>query len=124
MKRTQSSCTAASNTFHGDHSGAAILVTSDISACRINYPGVTQVIQVSSPLSIEQYVHRIGRTGRAGKGGRVDLLLLPFKQNFVWYQLSDMPIKELSHDKLLNETTHSARSLKVTLRLFGIVSRQ
>jgi ATP-dependent RNA helicase MSS116, mitochondrial len=104
-KRTQSSRSAASNAFRNDRSGAAILVTSDVSARGIDYPGVTRVIQVGSPASTEQYVHRVGRTGRAGKGGRVDLLLLPFEQNFVRYQLSDMPIKELSHDKLLNETT-------------------
>jgi len=104
-KRTQSSRTAASNAFRSDRSGAAILVTSDVSARGIDYPDVTRVIQVGSPGSTEQYVHRVGRTGRAGKGGRVDLLLLPFEQNFVRYQLSDVPIKELSHDKLLDETT-------------------
>jgi ATP-dependent RNA helicase MSS116, mitochondrial len=104
-KRTQSSRTAASNAFRSDRSGAAILVTSDVSARGIDYPDVTRVIQVGSPVSTEQYVHRVGRTGRAGKGGRVDLLLLPFEQSFVRHQLSDMPIKELSHDKLLDETT-------------------
>lgn len=104
-KRTQAGRTAASNAFRNDRSGAAILVTSDVSARGVDYPGVTRVIQVGSPQSTEQYVHRVGRTGRAGKGGRVDLLLLPFEQNFVRYQLSDMPIKELSHDKLLSETT-------------------
>jgi len=104
-KRTQSSRSAASNAFRSDRSGAAILVTSDVSARGIDYPDVTRVIQVGSPGSTEQYVHRVGRTGRAGKDGRVDLLLLPFEQNFVRYQLSDMPIKELSYDKLLNETT-------------------
>lgn len=104
-KRTQSSRSAASNAFRGDRSGAAILVTSDVSARGIDYPDVTRVIQVGSPLSTEQYVHRVGRTGRAGKGGRADLLLLPFERNFVRYQLSDIPIKELSHDELSNETT-------------------
>ena len=104
-KRTQSSRTAASNAFRNDRSGAAILVTSDVSARGIDYPDVSRVIQVGSPLSTEQYIHRVGRTGRAGKGGRVDLLLLPFEQNYVRYQLSDMPIKEFSHDKLLDETT-------------------
>jgi ATP-dependent RNA helicase MSS116 len=104
-KRTQSSRTSASNAFRNDRSGAAILVTSDVSARGIDYPDVSRVIQVGSPVSTEQYVHRVGRTGRAGKGGRVDLLLLPFEQNFIRYQLSDMPIKELSHDKLMNETT-------------------
>ena len=104
-KRVQSSRAAASNAFRNDRSGAAILVTSDVSARGIDYPDVSRVIQVGSPRSTEQYVHRVGRTGRAGKGGRADLLLLPFEQNFVRYQLSDMPIKELSHDNLLNEST-------------------
>jgi ATP-dependent RNA helicase MSS116, mitochondrial len=107
-KRTQAARSAASNAFRRDNSGAAILVTSDVSARGIDYPDVTRVIQVGSPGSTEQYVHRVGRTGRAGKGGRADLLLLPLEQNFVQYQLSDMPIKELTHDKLLNETTSLA----------------
>ncbi|KAI0252935.1 P-loop containing nucleoside triphosphate hydrolase protein [Lactifluus subvellereus] len=104
-KRTQKSRTAASDAFRRDRSGAAILVTSDVSARGIDYPGVTRVIQVGSPASTEQYVHRVGRTGRAGKGGRADLLVLPFEQNFVRYQLSDVPIRELPHNKLLEETT-------------------
>jgi ATP-dependent RNA helicase MSS116, mitochondrial len=111
-KRTQSARTAASDAFRRDRSGAAILVTSDVSARGIDYPGVTRIIQVGSPASTEQYVHRVGRTGRAGKGGRADLLLLPFEQNFVRYQLSDVPIKQLSHDKLLDETTALAEKLE------------
>ena len=103
-KRTQSSRSAASDAFRRDRSGAAILVTSDVSARGIDYPDVTRVIQVGSPKSTEQYVHRVGRTGRAGKSGRADLLLLPLEQNFVRYQLADVPIKEHSHDELLKET--------------------
>jgi ATP-dependent RNA helicase MSS116 len=104
-KRTQAARTSASNAFRRDRSGAAILVTSDVSARGVDYPGVTRVIQVGIPASTEQYVHRVGRTGRAGKGGRADLVLLPFEQKFVRYQLSDVPIEELSHGTLLNQTT-------------------
>jgi len=111
-KRTQSARTAASNAFRRDRSGAAILVTSDVSARGIDYPDVTRVIQVGSPASTEQYVHRVGRTGRAGKGGRVDLLLLPLEQKFVRYQLSDVPIKELSHGTLLDQTTALAEEFE------------
>ena len=104
-KRTQSARAAASDAFRRDRSGAAILVTSDVSARGIDYPDVTQVIQIGSPASTEQYIHRVGRTGRAGKSGRAHLLLLPLEQNFVRYQLSDVPIKELSHRNLLDQTT-------------------
>ncbi|KAI9458924.1 DEAD-domain-containing protein [Lactarius psammicola] len=111
-KRTQSSRTGASNSFRRDRSGAAILVTSDVSARGIDYPDVTRVIQVGSPASSEQYVHRVGRTGRAGKSGRADLLLLPHEQNFVRYQLADVPIKEHPHDKLLKETSMLAEKFE------------
>jgi ATP-dependent RNA helicase MSS116, mitochondrial len=117
-KRTQSSRTAASDAFRRDRSGAAILVTSDVSARGIDYPDVTRVIQVGSPASTEQYIHRVGRTGRAGKGGRVDLLLLPFEQNFVRYQLSDVPIRELSHNNLLKETTALAEKFESDPKAF------
>ena len=111
-KRNQNARSNASQAFRNDRSGAAILVTSDVSARGIDYPGVTRVIQVGCPKSTEQYVHRVGRTGRAGKGGRADLLLLPFEQNYVRYQLSDMPIKELSHDNLLIETASLAEKFE------------
>jgi ATP-dependent RNA helicase MSS116 len=111
-KRTQSSRTAASNAFRRDRSGAAILVTSDVSARGIDYPDVTRVIQVGSPASAEQYVHRVGRTGRAGKSGRADLLLLPLEQTFVRYQLADVPIKEHSHNELLKETSALAEKFE------------
>ncbi|KAI0263054.1 P-loop containing nucleoside triphosphate hydrolase protein [Gloeopeniophorella convolvens] len=102
-KRTQSARTAASNQFRKDESG--ILVTSDVSARGVDYPGVTRVIQVGSPTSTAQYIHRVGRTGRAGKGGRADLILLPFEKNFVKYQLPEVPIKEVLHDKVAGEVT-------------------
>ena len=111
-KRNQEGRSKTSQEFRGDRSGASILVTSDVSARGIDYPDVTRVIQVGSPKTTEQYVHRIGRTGRAGKGGRADLLLLPLEETFVRYQLSDMPIKELSHDNLLTETTSLAEKFE------------
>lgn len=61
----------------------SVLVTSDVSARGVDYPGVTRVIQVGAPSSEDQYVHRVGRTGRGGKtGGRGDLVLLPFEAGF------------------------------------------
>ncbi|KAF9415103.1 hypothetical protein BGZ94_000191 [Podila epigama] len=45
----------------------AVMFTSDVSARGVDYPGVGLVIQVGAPLSIEHYIHRIGRTGRGDK---------------------------------------------------------
>ena len=45
------------------------LVASDVAARGIDIPNVSHVINFDVPLNPEDYVHRIGRTGRAGKKG-------------------------------------------------------
>jgi ATP-dependent RNA helicase DBP3 len=46
-----------------------LLVATDVAARGLDIPDVEYVINYSFPLTIEDYVHRIGRTGRAGKTG-------------------------------------------------------
>lgn len=46
-----------------------ILVATDVAARGLDIPNVEVVINYTFPLTIEDYVHRIGRTGRAGKTG-------------------------------------------------------
>jgi len=52
-----------------------ILFTSDVSARGVDYPNVTHVVQVGSATNRETYIHRLGRTGRAGKSGTGILVL-------------------------------------------------
>lgn len=72
-------------------SGKLVMFTSDVSARGVDYPDVTFVLQVGVPSEKAQYVHRLGRTGRAGKEGRGVLLLSPWEKFFL-RQLSDLPI--------------------------------
>ncbi|KAI0288873.1 P-loop containing nucleoside triphosphate hydrolase protein [Russula brevipes] len=47
-----------------------LLVATDVAARGLDIPDVGCVLNYSFPLTIEDYVHRIGRTGRGGKDGR------------------------------------------------------
>jgi len=73
----------------------SIMFSSDVSARGVDYPDVTSVIQVGVPSSREQYIHRLGRTGRAGKSGRCILLLHDFEQYFL-KTVKDLPVKQVS----------------------------
>jgi len=48
---------------------AAVLVATDIAARGIDVDGITHVINFDLPMEPEAYVHRIGRTARAGASG-------------------------------------------------------
>jgi ATP-dependent RNA helicase RhlE len=46
-----------------------VLVATDVAARGLDIPNVSHVINFDQPASYEDYVHRIGRTGRGGKRG-------------------------------------------------------
>jgi ATP-dependent RNA helicase RhlB len=48
----------------------AVLVATDVASRGIDVKGVTHVFNFDLPQDAEDYVHRIGRTGRAGETGK------------------------------------------------------
>ncbi|KAJ9455964.1 DEAD-box ATP-dependent RNA helicase 25 [Diplonema papillatum] len=80
-RKTQAVRTQTSDCFRD--STKVIMFTSDVTARGMDYPDVSKVIQVGLPADKQQYVHRLGRTARAGKSGNGVLLLSDFEEIFV-----------------------------------------
>nr|WP_093415684.1 DEAD/DEAH box helicase [Saccharopolyspora flava] len=65
-----------------------ILVATDVAARGIDVAGVTHVINLQCPDDEKTYVHRIGRTGRAGREG-VAITLVDWDEEPRWKMISD-----------------------------------
>ncbi len=71
----QSARTATLDGFRGGT--ITYLVASDVAARGLDIPDVSHVFNYDVPVHSEDYVHRIGRTGRAGKEGYAGTLVTP-----------------------------------------------
>ncbi|MCG1027298.1 DEAD/DEAH box helicase [Virgibacillus halodenitrificans] len=69
-----------------------VLVATDVAARGLDISGVTHVYNFDIPQDPESYVHRIGRTGRAGKTGEAISFITP---------------REMAHLHLIEKTTKS-----------------
>jgi superfamily II DNA/RNA helicase len=55
----------------------AVLVASDVAARGLDIPAVSHIFNFDVPFQPDDYVHRIGRTGRAGRSGDAFMLVQP-----------------------------------------------
>ena len=76
---TQERRTRASQRFRRAKTG--ILFSTDVTARGMDFPNVSHVIQIGLPPNREQYIHRIGRTGRGDKTG----------EGFIFVHKSEIP---------------------------------
>ncbi|WP_374488142.1 DEAD/DEAH box helicase [Zoogloea sp.] len=88
-----------------------IVVATDVAARGIDVPRISHVINYDIPYDTEAYVHRIGRTGRAGRTGNAILFVAP-RENHLLRQIERatrqpiealrLPSREAVADKRVN----------------------
>ena len=94
-----------------------LLVASDVAARGLDIPEVSHVFNYSVPVNAEDYVHRIGRTGRAGREGFTVMLVTPDDRKLYDAVLRTIGVEQIEEldmgdffETLSNDTTRRPRS--------------
>jgi ATP-dependent RNA helicase RhlE len=99
-----------------------VLVATDIAARGIDVPGVTHVINYDVPNDPESYVHRIGRTARAGRDGIAICFCDEFENDLL------ISVEKLIRMKIPLESSHpfhfEGQLLPITSKPSSQTSRQ
>lgn len=78
-----------------DQTGGTLLCT-DVAARGLDIPAVEWVVQYDPPGSEKEYIHRVGRSGRAGASGKALLFLMKNETKFLdRLREAKVPLKEL-----------------------------
>jgi len=97
-----------------------LLIATDIISRGIDVSEVTHVINFDTPEIPEDYIHRIGRTGRADKKG-VSVLLTTeketeFLENIQTLMNYEIPVKELPEELEISEILREEEMPKVSMK--------
>ncbi|MBS1524108.1 MAG: DEAD/DEAH box helicase [Bacteroidetes bacterium] len=99
------------NAFRGDE--VKILVATDVAARGIDVSDVSHVINFDVPFVIEDYVHRIGRTGRAFQSGEAITFCTPAEEYYVGkiekLTRQPIPVLPLPEDVFVEQTPYEER---------------
>jgi len=89
-----------------------IVIATDVAARGLDVERISHVINYDIPHDTESYVHRIGRTGRAGREGDAILFVAPREKNMLYaiekatkkrIEPFEMPTAEAINDRRINE---------------------
>ncbi len=88
------------------------IVASDVAARGLDIPDVSHVFNYDAPFHPEDYVHRIGRTGRAGKEGAAYMLIGPSDAKFYRAILDTVRAESIDELDLGNFFSEAGETLK------------
>ncbi len=95
-----------------------LLVATDVAARGLDIEHVSHVINYDIPLDPEVYVHRIGRTARAGRSGCAITLVTPRERRLLRYieRVTGAPIQRMRLPTIADVIARRRESFKETLR--------
>ncbi|KZL86602.1 dead deah box helicase [Colletotrichum incanum] len=121
-KLTQAQRTRSAENFRRAKSG--ILFSTDVTARGLDFPNVTHVIQVGTPSDREQYIHRLGRTGRAEKEGEGWIIIPGSDVSLARRELKGLPIQpNTSIEAAQFDFTSQSQPSELTAKVTEITSQ-
>ena len=90
-----------------------ILVATDVAARGLDVDNVEMVVNYDIPLAAEDYVHRIGRTGRAGKDGKAYTFVVGGEVRRMWEYRGQTGAKILCEQPPTGETVRKVRAQRL-----------
>ncbi|CCE65453.1 hypothetical protein TPHA_0L00960 [Tetrapisispora phaffii CBS 4417] len=108
---------------------SGLLVCTDVGARGMDFPNVGEVLQLGVPTELANYVHRIGRTARAGKEGASILFMCKDELPFIETLRSEKKIEikhvneyEKDEDLVKTITDHPGRPYEVKEAILSVMS--
>lgn len=100
-----------------------IVVATDVAARGIDVDRITHVINFDAPYDTESYVHRIGRTGRAGRKGSALIFITPREFGLLRdiERATNKKIKKIEPPSI--ELMHEKRSKQLAAKITGIIEK-
>ncbi|KAJ5077825.1 hypothetical protein M0811_05515 [Anaeramoeba ignava] len=120
-KMTQTKRLASLNKFVSGN--ADILIATDVASRGLDIPNVDIVINFDIPVTVKTYIHRVGRTARAGKSGRAINIVTQYDVEFfqkvesgLGFKMKEYTLQEnlvLSlYERVLEAEKHANKELK------------
>ncbi|TIC20474.1 DEAD-domain-containing protein [Wallemia mellicola] len=118
---SQSSRLGALNKFKAG--GRNILVATDVASRGLDIPSVDYVVNYDTPSNSKDYIHRVGRTARAGRSGKAITLVTQYDVELLQRieKAINVKMEEFPHDKqavplLVERVNEASRIAAVELR--------